>query len=249
VDPIPPELTNLRQRSVLQFLDSVAAATPIPAGGAAAALVGALAGALGMMAARVSRQHANEHRLDEIGRRLCDLMQADGEAYRTFVEATKLPKTDLRRSTALSSALHVATEIPLEIAERSAEAGALLHACSSRVKPRVRSDLKVGLLLAIAAGEAGLHTAKENLKVQQNQRLRLALAPRTQLVLQYLEDLKGLCYTPPLSQPGVRTNLEQASPGKVRKRNEWKSKSSITTSKKHSKLRRKSSRGKGSFGN
>ncbi|HXH86028.1 MAG TPA: glutamate formimidoyltransferase, partial [Nitrospira sp.] len=114
--PVPPEPNALKERSVLQFLDSVAAATPVPAGGAVAALVGALAGALGMMAARVSRQHVNEHRLGEIGRRLRDLMQADGEAYRTFVEATKLPKTDPHRPTALSSALHVATEIPLEIA-------------------------------------------------------------------------------------------------------------------------------------
>ena len=247
--PIPTEPTNLGERSVLQFLDAVAAATPVPAGCTVAALVGALAGALGMMAARVSRQHANEHRLVEISRRLRDLMQADGEAYRMFVGATKLPKTDPHRPTALSSALHVATEIPLEIAERSAEAGTLLHACSSRVKPRVRSDLKVGLVLAIAAGEAGLHTASENLKLQINQRLRLALTPRIQQVSQYLEELKGLCYTPPLSQLGARTNLEQASPGKVRKRNEWKSKSSIITSKKHLKLQRKSSRAKGSFGN
>jgi glutamate formiminotransferase/formiminotetrahydrofolate cyclodeaminase len=246
---IPPEPNALKERSVLQLLDSVAAATPIPAGGTAAALVGALASALGVMAARVGRQHANEHRLGEIGRRLRDLMEADGEAYRTFVEATKLPKTDPHRPTALSSALHIATEIPLEIAEQSSEAGALLHVCSSRVKPRVRSDLKVGLLLAIAAGEAGLHTAKENLKIQLNQRLRLALAPRVQQVSQYLEELKGLCYTPPLSHPGAKTNIEQASPGKVRKRNEWKSKYSITTSKKRSKLRRKSSRAKGSFGN
>ena len=241
--------TDLRRLSVSQLLDAVAAATPLPAGGAVAALVGALAGSLGLMAARLSQQHATEHRLNEIGRRLSDLLQADGEAYRTFIEATRLPKSDPDRPTALSSALHVATEIPLEIAERSAEAGALLHACSGRVKSRVRSDLKVGLFMALAAGEAGLHTAKENLKVQPNQRLSRALQQRILRVSQYLEDLRGLCYTPTLSQRGAGEKLAQASPGKVRKRNEWKSKSSITTSKKRSKLRRKSSRGKGSSGN
>ncbi len=241
--------TDLRRLSVSQLLDAVAAATPLPAGGAVAALVGALAGSLGLMAARLSQQHATEHRLNEIGRRLSDLLQADGEAYRTFIEATRLPKSDPDRPTALSSALHVATEIPLEIAERSAEAGALLHACSGGVKSRVRSDLKVGLFMALAAGEAGLHTAKENLKVQPNQRLSRALQQRILRVSQYLEDLRGLCYTPPLSQRGAGEKLAQASPGKVRKRNEWKSKSSITTSKKRSKLRRKSSRGKGSSGN
>ena len=245
----PPGPTDLRRLSVSQLLDAIAAATPIPAGGAVAALVGALAGALGTMAARLSRQYATEHRLQEVGRRLRDLLQADGEAYRTFLEAAKLTRKDPNRPTVLSSALHVATEIPLEIAERSAEAGVLLYAFSNKVKPPVGSDLKVGLLLAIAAGEAGLHTAKENLKVQPNQRFRQALSQRIQQVSQYLEDLRGLCYTPPLSQPGAKIKLAQASPGKVRKRNEWKSKSSITTSKKHSKLPRKSSRGKGSSGN
>jgi len=245
----PPGPTDLRRLSVSQLLDAIAAATPIPAGGVVAALVGALAGALGTMAARLSRQYATEHRLQEVGRRLRDLLQADGEAYRTFIEAAKLTRKDPNRPTVLSSALHVATEIPLEIAERSAEAGVLLYAFSNKVKPPVGSDLKVGLLLAIAAGEAGLHTAKENLKVQPNQRFRQALSQRIQQVSQYLEDLRGLCYTPPLSQPGAKIKLAQASPGKVRKRNEWKSKSSITTSKKHSKLPRKSSRGKGSSGN
>jgi glutamate formiminotransferase len=248
-NPAPLGSTDLRRLSVSQLLDAVAAVTPFPAGGAVAALVGALAGALGMMAARLSRQHVTEHRLREVGRRLSDLLQADGEAYRTFIAATRLAKKDPNRPTVLSSALHVATEIPLEIAERSAEAGTLLHACLARVKPSVRSDLKVGLLLAVAAGEAGLYTVKENLKAQPNQRLRQSLAQRIQRVSQYLEDLRGLCYTPPLSQPSASIKLAQASPGKVRKRNEWKSKSSITTSKKHSKLPRKSSRGKGSSGN
>ena len=240
---------DLRRLSVSQLLDAIAAPAPIPAGGAVAALVGALSASLGIMGARLSRQPVTEHRLGEISRRLSELLQADGEAYRTFIEATRLPKTDPDRPTALSSALHVATEIPLEIAERSAEAGALLHACSTGVKPRVQSDLKVGLLVAVAAGEAGLHTAEENLKVQPNHRLRKAMEPRIHQVSQYLEDLRGLCYTPPLSQSGARTKLAQALPGKVRKRDEWKSKSSITMSKKRSKLRRKSSRGKGSSGN
>ncbi len=245
-DQVP---NDLRRLSVSRLVDAVSAATPIPAGGAVAALVGALAGALGVMVARLSRQHAVEQRLSKAIQRLTELLQADGEAYRTFMEAAQLPKTAPHRPTEIASALHVATEIPLEIAERAAEAGALLRACSAGAKSRVQSDLRVGLLMALAAGEAGLHTAKENLKVQPNQRLRHALQRRVHQVSQYLEDLRGLCYTPPLSQSGARKKLAQASPGKVRKRNEWKSKSSTTMSKKRSKLRRKSSREKGFSGN
>lgn len=240
---------DLRRLALSQFIEAVAAATPIPAGGAVAALAGALASALGIMGSRISRQPVTEHRLEEITWRLSDLLQADGEAYRTFVEAAMLPKTDSNRPMALSSALHVATEIPLEMAERSAEAGALLHACSSGAKRRVQSDLKVGLIMAIAAGEAGLHTVKENLKIQPNQRLKRALRARVQQVSENLEELKALCYTPPPSRSGAGEHSAQALPGKVRKQDEWKSRSSTTTLKKRSKLRRKSSQGKGSSGN
>ena len=240
---------NLLQAAVSRFVDAVSAPTPVPAGGAVAALVGALASSLGIMGARLSGQPSIEHRLRKLDHRLRELVQADGAAYRTFIDAARLPHSDPDRPTAVSSALHVATEIPLEIAERSAEAGVLLHACAGRVKSRVRSDLRVGLIVALAAGEAGLHTAKENLKLQPNQRLKESLQRRIGQVTENLEDLRALCYTPPLNQSGVSTHSAQAQPGKVQKRNAWKSKSSITTSKKRSRSRRKSSRGKGSSGN
>jgi glutamate formiminotransferase / formiminotetrahydrofolate cyclodeaminase len=232
---------------VPRFIEAVAAPTAVPGGGAVAALVGALASALGMMGAGLSRQPATERRLKDIVERLSHLLQADGEAYRTFVEATRRPKTDEQRSMAVSSALHVATEIPLEIAEQSAKAGTLLHACSCGVKPRLQSDMQVGLILAIAAAEAGLHTAGENLKIQPNHKLRGSLAARVQRLSQNLEELKVLCYTPPPGQSGIHS--AQALPGKVRTRDEWKLKSSITTSRKRSKLRRKSLPEKDSFEN
>jgi len=243
------EPVDLQAQSLADFLDAVAAATPIPAGGTVAALVGALAASLGIMGARLSRQRGVEHRLSEIGRRLRELMQADGEAYRQFLRATRLAKTDRTRPAVLSSALHLATEIPLEIAEQAAEAGTLLHACSAEVKPRVRSDITVGLVLAIAAADAGRHTVAENINIQRNQRLKSSLLDRIQQMTNRLEELRRLCYTAPPGQAGTRKKPLQASPGKVHRREEWKLKSSIITSRKPSKLPRKSSRGKGSSAN
>lgn len=242
---------DLQAQSLADVLDSVAAATPFPAGGSVAALVGALAASLGIMGARLSKQRTVQHRLSEIGRRLRELMQADGEAYQQFIQATKRAKTDKTRPSVLSAALHLATEIPFEIAEQATEAGILLHACSAGVKPRVQSDLTVGLVLAIAAADAGCHTVEENLKIQKNQRLKASLLGRTQDVRNRLEELRALCYTAPLSQGRVRARKKpvQASPGKVNRREEWKSKSSIITLKKPSKLPKRSSRAKASSGN
>jgi glutamate formiminotransferase/glutamate formiminotransferase/formiminotetrahydrofolate cyclodeaminase len=238
---------DLTRGSVSEFLEAVAAPTAVPAGAAVAALTGGLAAALGVMAARVSRQPAVEHRLDEIAARLGHLLVADGEAYNIFATATKLPETDPERSMAVSSALHVATEIPLEMAERSVEAARLLAASAPGAKPRLRSDVHVGLLLAIAAAEATLHTTRENLKIQRNHELSEALLPRFYEVSRNVEELRALCYTPPPGQSGKHS--VQAPPGKVQTRDEWKSKSSTTMSRKRSKSRRKSSREKGSSGN
>ena len=246
--PLEQGPVDLQAQSLADFFDALAAATPIPAGGTVAALVGALAASLGIMGARLSRQGVVEHRLNEISRRLRELMQADGDAYQGYIQATKLAKTDRTRSAILSSALHLATEIPLEIAEQATEAGALLRACSAEVKPRVRSDVTVGLVLAIAAADAGRYTVSENINFQHNQRLKSSLLGRIQQMTNRLEELRVLCYTAPLDQgqTGTRKKPVQASPGKVHRREEWKSKSSIITLKKHLKLPRRNSRGKGS---
>ena len=245
------EPVDLHAQSLADFLDTVAAATPIPAGGTVAALVGALAASLGIMGARLSRQRGVERRLSEICRRLRELMQADGDAYQRFIQATRLAKTDRTRPSVLSSALHLATEIPLEIAELATKAGALLHACSAGVKPRVRSDLTVGLVLAMAAADAGRHTVAENIKAQHDHRLKSSLLDRIQQMSTRLEELRGLCYTAPRGQGGAGTRKKhvQASPRKVDRREEWKSKSSIITLRKPSKLPRRNSRGKDSSAN
>jgi glutamate formiminotransferase / formiminotetrahydrofolate cyclodeaminase len=244
------ESIDWHEQSLGDFLDAVAAATPIPAGGTAAALVGALAASLGIMGARFSGQRGVEHRLSEISQRLRELMQADGNAYRRFSEATKLAKTDRTRPAVLSSALHLATEIPLEIAEQATKAGALLHACLAKVKPLVRSDLIVGLMLAIAAADAGHHTVLANIKMQHNQRLKISLLNRIKEMRNCLEELRVLCYTsaPVQDQAATKRQSVQASPGKVHRR-EWKSKSSTITWRKPSKLPRRNSREKDSSGN
>ena len=245
------ESVDWHAESLADFLDTVAAATPIPAGGTVAALVGALAASLGIMGARLSRQQGVEHRLNEIGLRLRELMQADSDAYQRYIQATKLAKTDRTRPAVLSSALHLATEIPLEIAELATKAGTLLHACAAGVKPRVRSDLTVGMVLAIAAADAGRHTVEENIKLQHNQMLKSSILDRVQQMTNRLEELRGSCYTalPGQGQAGTKKKPVQASPGKVHSRKEWKSKSSIITSRKPSKLPRKNSRGKDSSAN
>lgn len=181
--------------TIPEFLDAVAAAEPTPAGGSVAALVGALAASLGVMGVRLSHHMETERALTELRERLHRLIQEDVETYNGLLEAYKIPTSHPERSQSISVALHKATEVPLEIAELACEVGRLIHASCPSAQLTIHSDLTVGMIMVIAAAEAGLHTAQANIKTKTNQGLTEMLLLRIRKVEQRLEELKALCYT------------------------------------------------------
>ncbi|MDF0642848.1 MAG: glutamate formimidoyltransferase [Nitrospira sp.] len=241
--------TDLRRLSVAQLLDAIAAATPSPAGASVSALVAACAVSLGIMGARLSRRRGDAARLHSLAKRLGRLAQADGVAYGKYLQASRLPASDPRRSARLAAALHRATEVPLQIAELAGLAGRRLHIGRKYVKARVQADATVGGLLCLAAGEAGLCIVRDNVRYQQNHKLLRSVHSRIRRVAIRLEELRRLCYTPPSDRSVTREKSAQARPEKAQKRREWKSRSSITTLKRPSRSPRKSSRARGFSGN
>jgi glutamate formiminotransferase/glutamate formiminotransferase/formiminotetrahydrofolate cyclodeaminase len=186
-----------RGRSLSEFLEAVADAKSTPAGGSAAALVGALAAALGAMGTRVSGQNEMRHQLVQSGLQLQALIRADTEAYQAAWRSHTIPDERSERSGSSAKAWQRATEIPLEIAEVACHVGWTMQSCVNQVKSAVQSDLIVGMTMAIAAAEAGLQTAQANIKSKANQGLTELLLPRIRRAQQRLEELKALCYTPP----------------------------------------------------
>ena len=189
-----------RDPSLSDFLEAVASARPAPAGGSVAALVGALAAALGAMGARAVCPNETRQRLVESSRRLHALIQADKEAYQAVARASQIGEAQPERTMGSAGAWQQATEVPLEIAEIAGQAGCTIGSFLTEVKPAVRSDLMVGMILAIASAEAALQTVMVNTKAAGNQRLNDMLVPRIRLATQRLEELKKLCYTPPPNQ-------------------------------------------------
>lgn len=202
------------------FLEAVSGGTPTPGGGSVAALAGALAAALGVMACRIGppdRQKMStassasgaetrsagmsgaepllrsaEQRLLEIRGQLLRLVRADADAYDGVVRASRLSKADPARADAISVSLRVATDVPLETAALASEAGMLLRKLLSCTKPAVRSDLKVGLLMAVTAVESGIENAAANLKQQINQQVREDSMKRIAGIKESLVELKRL---------------------------------------------------------
>ena len=181
------------------FLEAVADAKPTPAGGSVAAFVGALAASLGVMGARLCLQAEAQQQLVQMSQRLHALVQADVEAYEGVSRVRKIHKESPERSTELAAALHEATKVPLEIAEIACQTGWVIQSFLKTAKPAVHSDLTVGMIIAIAAADAGLHTALVNMKEQTNQQLNDVFLKKITKTARSLEELKGLCYTPPPS--------------------------------------------------
>jgi len=186
-----------RDQTLSDFLEAVVDVKPTPAGGSVAALVGALAASLGVMGARFDHQTESQQQLVQLSQRLHDLVHADVEAYQEVSRTSKIPKERSERSTEMAVAWQKATEVPLEIAEIACHAGWAIQSCLKAAKPSVRSDLTVAMIMAIAAADAGLHTTQVNVKAQTNQQLNDIFRPRITKAERSLEELKGLCYTPP----------------------------------------------------
>ncbi|SLM46969.1 putative Formimidoyltransferase-cyclodeaminase [Nitrospira japonica] len=240
---------DLRALSVGQLLDAIAAATPSPAGASVSALVASCAVSLGIMGARLSRRRGETARLASIAERLGRLAQADGVAYGEYLEASRLPASDSRRPARLAQALHRATQIPLQIAELTGRAGKWLYIGRQHVKQRVQADSTVGIILCLAAAEASLHIAGENIKHQINRMFIGQIEAAMRRTAICLEELRRLCYTPPPDRSVIKEKSAQARPEKAQKRREWKSRSSITTLKRPSRSPRRSSQVKGFSGN
>ena len=129
------------------FLDELAARTPTPGGGGAAAMTGALAAGLVAMAARFSVSRLPEagdlaETADELRRRLTGLVDLDARAYQAFLE--------LRTR----EALHEAAVVPLEIAEIGARVAAMAVQVAEAGHPNLCGDALTGAVLAAASARS-----------------------------------------------------------------------------------------------
>jgi len=129
------------------FFDSLAAATPTPGGGSAAAAAGAMAAALGAMVARLSKFPPDSYEDDRAF--LTEAIQRDADAYSAVVAAYKRPKDE--RAPFVEAAMRGATEVPLEVLRRSYQLSARLAELAATSPAKFGSDVTTARALAQAA--------------------------------------------------------------------------------------------------
>lgn len=159
---MPDDSKPYSEFALIDLLDAFASNAPVPGGGSAAALAGALGVSLLVMAASLpkSRTGAPEEatdlaeaaaRLRPLRDTLVQLIDADSAAYRSVMAALKLPKESAgekaERAQVLQSAMKSATDVPLDVmrACQQSLAGAVIVARNAyRV---AASDVAMGVEL------------------------------------------------------------------------------------------------------
>ena len=166
-------MTSFRTMALADLLDAFASNEPVPGGGSAAALAGALGASLLIMVAGLpkTRTGAPEEaadlaeasaRLRPLRDSLVELVDDDTRAYAAVLEARRLPKAteaeqDARRA-AVDAAMHGATRVPLETMRFCQQAlrGAMTVAAHGNRNAATDTGAAVELLVAALRG-AGMN--------------------------------------------------------------------------------------------
>jgi formiminotetrahydrofolate cyclodeaminase len=151
------------------LLARIASPGVLAGGGAAAALTGAAAAALVTMVASVAARHASGDarpaevaaEADDLRRRLAELIALDILAYGRVLEARR--RRDEGQGAALRAALVGAIEVPVELAEASVRTLEQCVDARTFARPSTVADVGVAGILAAAALEGAIVTARANL--------------------------------------------------------------------------------------
>ena len=175
--------------ALIDLLDAFASNEPVPGGGSAAALAGAVGASLLMMVAGLpkTRTGAPEEvadlaeaaaRLRPLRETLASLIEQDSDAYSAVIEAMRLPKTTdaekHARRAAIDTAMRGATDVPVDTMRACQQAlrGAVVVA--SNGNPNASTDTGTAVLLLMA----GLRGAALNVGVNLRSVSDAALAER-----------------------------------------------------------------------
>ena len=183
---------------ISEFTEQLSSDMPVPGGGGASALCGALAAALGSMVAALTvgkKKYAEvqpemEKIREEAGRlagELLDLIDKDAEEFRTLSQAYSLPRSTAeekaRREKIMEKALLKAALSPLHIMEKAAEALPLIKAAADRGSRLAVSDAGCAAAILKGALQAAALNVTVNTRLMKDRGKAEELNRRTEGIL------------------------------------------------------------------
>ena len=161
------------------FVCKLASDAPVPGGGGASALVGALGVALGTMAANISLKRKQttkilkiKERAEALQNQLLNLIEADAVAFLPLSSAYKLPTSTKEqkqhKEKAMEESLRTASKVPLLIMRGCCEAILLHEELEAFMPALLQSDIGVGVVLCKAALQGAALNVFCNTKLMQD---------------------------------------------------------------------------------
>jgi formiminotetrahydrofolate cyclodeaminase len=156
----------LIEKSCKEFVKVLASKEPVPGGGGAAALVGAIGIALGNMVGNLTVGKEKYKDVEKevmeimneataIQNRLMELVDKDAEVFKEVADVYKMPKSTAeekkKREEAMENALKQACSVPLEIMKSACDAIRLQRRLADIGSQLAISDVGVGVLCLKAA--------------------------------------------------------------------------------------------------
>ena len=162
--------------SVTRFTELLASPAPVPGGGGACALVGAVGIALGDMVGELTvgkKKYADVEadlralmaRAQDLRRRLLACVEKDAVAFEPLSRAYAIPKDDPGRDAVMEKCLHDAAATPLEIFDLVCEAIEIERDFAQKGSKLVISDAATGVSFCRAALEGAAVNVKVNTRL------------------------------------------------------------------------------------
>ncbi len=153
---------DFTQNSCREFVEVLASNAPVPGGGGAAALVGAIGTALGNMVGSLTvgkKKYADveaeiialKAKCDDLQKQLLDQVPADAEGFEPLAKAYGIPKDDPNRDKVLEEATLVACKVPMRIMELCCEAIEAIAVFAAKGSRLAVSDAGCGAVCCKAA--------------------------------------------------------------------------------------------------
>lgn len=187
-------LMKMIEKTVTAFTEELASPAPVPGGGGASALAGAIGISLGDMVGELTtgkKKYADVEediqalmkRAQALRVKLLGFVDGDAEAFAPLAKAYGIPKDDPTRGAVMESALQVACSVPMDILRTCADAIDIIGEFAAKGSRLAVSDAGCGAILCKAAMQAASLNIYINTKSMKDRALAQALEAEADALL------------------------------------------------------------------
>lgn len=196
----------MRELSLNEFTNQLSSAAPVPGGGGASALMGAVSASLCSMVGNLTsgKKKYAEYQQD-IERIIADavrlnedmlaLIEKDAEAFEPLAKAYSIPKEEPGRDEILEKALYEAALAPLEIVKKSKEAAALINELVVKGSRLAISDVGVAACACEACAKGASMNVYINTKLMKDREVASKLNEQTLGLVDEVVKICGAAYS------------------------------------------------------